>query len=268
MKAMRTAQDEAPAEGAGKIVCLLLPGAGVGEVPHPQVAFHKLDEAVPFLEDLDDVHVPADVAVLLRVCVVGLGVVMGLLEPGLGLRAEDAVLQREGNRFPVQGRQGAGIIQAAVQEGGLFGVFGLQRDGRERERVGPREGVGGLPPEHALQRLVQEFISTETRAGSNPVLVVQEHLLVEGGLYARDLLEGEGHVESEFRPLGVQHDGHLVGGLEDPVERLALLPVVHHQGVGFLGRGIGLPQLLQQAVQRGLEVLLGNHGAGREGQQQ
>ena len=53
----RIAQDEAPAEGAGKIVCLLLPGAGVGEVPHPQVAFHELDEAVPFLEDLDDVHV-------------------------------------------------------------------------------------------------------------------------------------------------------------------------------------------------------------------
>ena len=91
---------------------------------------------------------------------------------------------------------------------------------------------------------------------------------MEGGLHARDLLEGEGHVEGELRPLGVQHDGHLVGGLEDPVERLALLPVVHHQGVGFLGRGIGLPQLLQQAVQRGLEVLLGNHGAGREGQQQ
>ena len=264
----RIAQDEAPAEGAGKIVCLLLPGAGVGEVPHPQVAFHELDEAVPFLEDLDDVHVPADVAVLLRVCVVGLGVVMGLLEPGLGLRAEDAVLQREGDRFPVQGRQGAGIIQAAVQKGGLFRVFGLQRDGRERERVGPREGVGGLPPEHVLQRLVQEFISTETRAGGNPVLVVQEHLLVEGGLYARDLLEGEGHVEGELRPLGVQHDGHLVGGLEDPVEGLPLLAVVHHQGVGFLGRCIGVPQLLQQAVQRGLEVLLGDHGAGREGQQQ
>ena len=263
----RIAQDEAPAEGAGNLAAFrLLPG--VHRIPHPQVAFHELDEAVPFLEDLDDVHVAADVAVLLRVGIIGLGVVMGLHEPGLGLRAEDAVLQREGDGFPVQGRQGAGIIQAAVQEGGLFGVFGLQRGGRERERVGPREGVGGLPPEHALERLVQEFISTETRAGGDPVLVVQEHLLVESGLHARDLLEGEGHVEGEFRSLGIQHDGHLVRRLEHPVEGLALLAVVHHQGVGFLGRCIGLPQLLQQAVQRGLEVLLGDHGAGRKRQQQ
>ena len=117
----RVAQDELSAEGAGEFVFLIQHGAGVGEVPHPQVAFHELDEAVPFLEDLDDVHVTADVAVLLRVGVVGLGVVIGLLEPGLGLRAEDAVLQRERDGFSVQGRQGAGVMQAAVQEGGLLG---------------------------------------------------------------------------------------------------------------------------------------------------
>ncbi len=264
----RIAQDELSAEGAGNGVGLVLLGGGVGIVPHPQVAFHELKEALPFLEDLDGVHVAADVAVLLRVGVVVLGIVIGLLEPGLGLRAEDAVLQRERDGFPVQGCQGAGVMQAAVQEGGLLGVRLLLRGRRERERVGPREGVGGLPLEHALQRFVQELVATETRAGGDPVLVVQEHLLVEGGGHARDLLQGEGHVEGELRPLGVQHDGHLVGGLEDPVEGLPLRPVVHHQGVGFLGRCIGLPQLLQQAVQRGLEVLLGDHGAGRKGQRQ
>ena len=158
-------------------------------------------------------------------------------------------------------------MQAAVQEGGLLGVRIFLRDRRERNRIVLREGVGGLPLEHVLERFVQEFISTEARTGGDPVLVVQEHLLVEGGPHARDLLQGEGHVEGELRPLGVQHDGHFVGGLEYPVEGLPLRPVVHHQGVGFLGRGIGLPQFLQEAVQRGLEVFLGHHGACREGQQ-
>ena len=177
----RVAQDELSAEGAGDIVCFRLPGSGVGEVPHPQVAFHELDEAVPFLEDLDDVHIAADVAVLLRIGVIGLGVVVGLLEPGLGLRAKDTVLERERDRLPVQGRQDAGIVQAAVQEGGLFGVYYLQRHLCECERVGSRERVRGLPLEHVQERFVQELVAAETRAGGDPVLVVQEHLLVEGG---------------------------------------------------------------------------------------
>ena len=91
--------------------------------------------------------------------------------------------------------------------------------------------------------------------------------MARGG-HTRNLLQGEGHVEGELRPLGVQHDGYLVGGLEDPVKGLALRPVVQQQGVGFQRRGIGQPQLLQEAVQGGLEVLLGDYGTGRERQQQ
>ena len=106
------------------------------------------------------VHVAADVAVLLRVGVVGLGVVIGLLEPGLGLRAQDAVLQRELDRLSVQRCQGAGIMQAAIQEGRLFGVLFFQRDRRKRERVG-REGVGRLPPMHVQERFVQQLVAAE-----------------------------------------------------------------------------------------------------------
>ena len=152
-------------------------------------------------------------------------------------------------------------MQAAVQQGGLPGIHFLLRNRFAGEGVRDREGVSGLTPEHPLERLVQHFIAAEARPGHGPVLVGQEDLLLEGG-------SGEGHVEGELRPLGVQHDGHLVGGLEDPVEGLPLRPVVHHQRVGFQGRRVGVPQLLQKAVQRRLEVLLGHHGAGRKRQQQ
>ena len=261
------AQDILAAERAGDFAAIRLIRDGVHHVPQPKVAFHVLDEALPARQDLDDVHVATDVAVLLRVGVVGLGVVIGLLEPGLGLRAQDAVLQRELDRLSVQCCQSAGIMQAAIQEGRLFGVLFFQRDRRQRERVG-REGVRGLPPMHVQERFVQQLVAAEARAGGNPVFVGQEDLLVERSGHARNLLQGEGHVEGELRPLGVQHDGYLVGGFEDPVKGLALRPVVQQQGVGFQRRGIGQPQLLQEAVQGGLEVLLGDYGTGRERQQQ
>ena len=266
----RIPEDILSVPGPGRGNCAPGPLVGVCPVTVFQVVPRIRYDRAPVLEDLDDVQVSADVAVLLCLVIVLLGILIGLLEPAFRIGEIEAVLQGVPDGVPIQSGEGVGVEQAAVQEGRPFRIRLLLQGRCQRERQGirRRQRVRMMGRIHFPEAFAQQRIAAEARARRLQVAVGKPGLFLEGAVNPRHVLQGEGHVEGELRTLGIQEDRDFVDGLAHFGQLLPALDVVQQQGIGLKGSLVGHPQLLQQLGQGGPHVILGNDGTGRNRQGQ
>ena len=172
-------------------------------------------ERAPVLDDVADGDVSAYVAVLLRFGIIGLGVFIGLLEAGFRFGEIDAVFQRYRDGLAEQRIQSGGVAEAAVQKSLLLGILvgRIRLGGHRQDRIGGLQRICGGQV-HLPDRLFQQGVPAESGAGHRQVFRGEKALLLEVCAQAGRVLQRESHVEREFRPLRVQHDGEFVGGFD------------------------------------------------------